>query len=213
MLSSLNNRFCKPRVIFVGLEIGNTRQRRLFSFPLSLSARENCENETTVPGKRGRGRWRKEKRWKREKLIKKRERERRMDKERAAQWNVYCPRCGPLAGYIRAHPPFARHAIKWSLVCELTRCKRARGKRSTPSPAVTAPDTAHVRGACATVAKLSASKLWISLEGKGEGEGRGCVYASRRGEWKRVPLRDPAIERPIHSTRTLAWFCWDFCDW
>lgn len=147
MLSSLNNRFCKPRVIFVGLEIGNTRQRRLFSFPLSLSARENCENETTVPGKRGRGRWRKEKRWKREKLIKKRERERegRMDKERAAQWNVYCPRCGPLAGYIRAHPPFARHAIKWSLVCELTRCKRARGKRSTPSPAVTAPDTAHVR--------------------------------------------------------------------
>lgn len=33
-------------------------------------------------------------------------------KERAAQWNVYCPRCGPLAGYIRAHPPFARHAIK-----------------------------------------------------------------------------------------------------
>lgn len=43
----------------------------------------------------------------------KKERERgRMDKERAAQWNVYCPRCGPLAGYIRAHPPFARHAIK-----------------------------------------------------------------------------------------------------
>lgn len=45
-----------------------------------------------------------------------------------------------------------------------------------------------------------------------EGKGRGCVYASRRGEWKRVPLRDPAIEKPIHSTRTLAWFCWDFCD-
>lgn len=51
---------------------------------------------------------------KKRKTDKKRERERegRMDKERAAQWNVYCPRCGPLAGYIRAHPPFARHAIK-----------------------------------------------------------------------------------------------------
>lgn len=74
MLPSLNNRFCKPRVIFVGLEIGNTRQRRLFSFLLSsLSARENCdvanENETTVTGKRARKM--KEERRKREKLIKK----------------------------------------------------------------------------------------------------------------------------------------------
>lgn len=64
-------------VIFVGLETGNTRQRRLFSFPLSLYARENCENGTW------RGRWRKEKR-----KTDRKERERegiaegRMDKER-----------------------------------------------------------------------------------------------------------------------------------
>lgn len=74
MLPSLNNRFCKPRVIFVGLEIGNTRQRGLFSFLLSsLSAGENCdvasENEMTVTGKRARKM--KEERRKREKLIKK----------------------------------------------------------------------------------------------------------------------------------------------
>lgn len=61
-------------VIFVGLETGNTRQRRLFSFPLSLYARENCENGTW------RGRWRKEKR--KERKRERELREGRMDKER-----------------------------------------------------------------------------------------------------------------------------------
>lgn len=162
MLPSLNNRFCKPRVIFVGLEIGNTSKTVVF-----VSIVVICQGKL----------WRRE--WKRDlanagaedegKAAKKRktdkkERERncrrkdgqRKDRERVAQWDVYyCPRCGPLAGYIRAHPPFGGHAIKWT-VCELARCKRARGKRSpSPSPyQVTAPDT-DVRGACATVAKLS----------------------------------------------------------
>lgn len=122
MLPSLNNRFCKPRVIFVGLEIGNTRQRGLFSFLLSsLSAGENCdvasENETTVTGKRAEDEGRAAKK---RKTDKKGETDWRTtnegwtkkDRERVAQWNVYCPRCGPLAGYIRAHPPFGGYAIK-----------------------------------------------------------------------------------------------------
>lgn len=51
----------------------------------------------------------KEKREKeRERIARRKDGQRKIDGERVAQWNVYCPRCGPLAGYIRAHPPLWR---------------------------------------------------------------------------------------------------------
>lgn len=69
------------------------------------------------------------------------------------------------------------------------------------------PPLLHTLGVCHGCKIIRIETLDITEEGGG------CVYAGRRGEWKRVPLRDPAIEIPIHSTRT-PWLrsVWDFCD-